>query len=209
MLLLWGKHIYLLPKAQYNAVHPYTSWIPITGYFVLRNLTPQLRLHSLALYGWLGRITLETYIGQFHTWLATGVPDGQPKLLLTFFPKEYPLLNFAGTSAGRRKRDMHCNAGAAAPLLRLLSANAKCCLPCQICTVAVLPFLCMCTLHQFHDRHDQPGDILAACCRRLCSLQPVALSSGSWTGNPLQSASCCALWLSHPEAGCVCVCVCV
>ena len=99
-MLLWVQHVYLLPKAQYNAVHPYTSWIPITAYIVLRNLTPQMRLHSLALYGWLGRITLETYIGQFHTWLSTGIPDGQPKLLLAFLPGNYPLLNFAATTAG-------------------------------------------------------------------------------------------------------------
>ena len=47
------------------------------------------------IYGWLGTITLETYISQFHTWLTTGIPDGQPKMLLTFLPAaDYPLLNF-------------------------------------------------------------------------------------------------------------------
>ena len=49
---------------QYNEVHPYTSWIPITLFAVVRNLTPPLRVHHLRLYGWLGCITLETYIGQ-------------------------------------------------------------------------------------------------------------------------------------------------
>ena len=90
----------MLPKWEYNAVHPYTSWIPITLWVILRNLTGSMRHYSLALYGWLGCITLETYISQFHTWLSTGIPDGQPKLLLAFFPAEYPLLNFAGTTAG-------------------------------------------------------------------------------------------------------------
>ena len=30
----------MLPKWEYNAVHPYTSWIPISCWAVLRNLTP-------------------------------------------------------------------------------------------------------------------------------------------------------------------------
>lgn len=76
------------------------SWIPITIWIVVRNLTPSLRSVNLGLYGWLGCITLETYVSQFHTWLSTGIPDGQPKMLLTFFPADYPLLNFAGTTAG-------------------------------------------------------------------------------------------------------------
>ena len=96
----WYKAVYVLPKWEYNAVHPYTSWIPITLWVILRNLTSSMRHYSLALYGWLGCVTLETYISQFHTWLSTGLPDGQPKLLLAFFPEEYPLLNFAGTTAG-------------------------------------------------------------------------------------------------------------
>jgi hypothetical protein len=70
-------------------------------WIVLRNITPSLRTVSLGLYGWLGCITLETYVSQFHTWLATGIPDGQPKMLLAFFPADYPLLNFAGTTAGK------------------------------------------------------------------------------------------------------------
>lgn len=56
--------IYCLPKAEYNAVHPFTSWIPITLFIVVRNLLPTLRLYHLRLYGWLGCITLETYISQ-------------------------------------------------------------------------------------------------------------------------------------------------
>lgn len=65
----WYTYIYCLPKLEYNAVHPFTSWIPITLWIVLRNVLPVQRLWHLRLYGWLGCITLETYIGQFHIWL--------------------------------------------------------------------------------------------------------------------------------------------
>jgi N-acetylneuraminate 9-O-acetyltransferase len=68
---------------------------------VLRNLTPALRRTHLALFSWLGCITLETYIAQFHTWLSTeGVPDAQPKGLLQLLPAtDYPLINFGLCSA--------------------------------------------------------------------------------------------------------------
>jgi len=90
---VWYTNIYTLPRMEYNKVHPFTSWIPITLWAVMRNMTPTLRLHHLRLYGWLGCITLETYICQFHIWMRTDVPDGQPKQLLVLIPG-YPLLNF-------------------------------------------------------------------------------------------------------------------
>lgn len=91
-------HIFSLPKLEYNEVHPYTSWIPISLFIILRNLTPTLQLNSLRMYGWLGCITLETYISQFHIWLNSGIADGQPKYVLSLLPG-YPLLNFALCSA--------------------------------------------------------------------------------------------------------------
>lgn len=95
---VWYTYVYSLPKVLYNGWHPFTSWIPISIIIILRNLTPLMRTWNMTLYGWLGCITLETYISQYHIWMLTKVPDGQPIYLLTLIAG-YPLLNFAAVTS--------------------------------------------------------------------------------------------------------------
>lgn len=82
----WVKFVFLLPKFDYNALHPYTSFIPIGCYILLRNSTRWLRERVLPAWGEIGKYTLETYICQFHIWMRTTGENGNPKHLLVLTP---------------------------------------------------------------------------------------------------------------------------
>ena len=93
-LYWWWITFMTMDKHKYNMYHPYTSWIPLTAFFLLRNATKTLRANHIDIFCVCGKVTLETYIAQFHIWLSTSdVPNGSPKMLMSLLPG-YPLLNF-------------------------------------------------------------------------------------------------------------------
>ena len=88
--LYWyaSSKLFAIDKYTYNAQHPYISWIPVLAFMVIRNLFTCLRDRYLHLFAWLGRITLETYILQFHVWLSHDAKN------VTLYILDHPLLNF-------------------------------------------------------------------------------------------------------------------
>ncbi|KAG0093886.1 hypothetical protein BGZ92_000597 [Podila epicladia] len=70
-----------ITKFEYNHYHPYISWIPILSFVFLRNSTSALRNTTSTFYSFIGKCSLETFIGQFHMWLA-----GDTKGLLIISP---------------------------------------------------------------------------------------------------------------------------
>lgn len=82
---------FLPSKEAYNTLHPYISWMPILAFLGLRNAFSWERKRYLRLPATLGRISLETYVLQYHMWLGndatarltTGLLDryGSPLLI--------------------------------------------------------------------------------------------------------------------------------
>ena len=94
----WYATVFTRDKYAYNALHPYTSWVPVLVYIVLRNAHPFLRRRYVHLFTFLGQVTLETYILQFHVWMKTTGINGSPKFLLVVVESNF-WLNFAICSA--------------------------------------------------------------------------------------------------------------
>lgn len=71
--LWWILFGHIQDKFTYNPIHPYVFWIPVAGWLMLRNSSRYLcELHSEAL-EFFGRITLETYVLQFHVFMCRNV----------------------------------------------------------------------------------------------------------------------------------------
>lgn len=68
-------------KFAYNAWHPYVSAIPVLAFVVLRNGNAALRSCNSRVFGFIGTCSLETFIMQYHFWLA-----GDTKGILLVIP---------------------------------------------------------------------------------------------------------------------------
>lgn len=68
-----GYFVFELTRASkfvYNGWHPYVSMIPVLAFCVLRNATPYLRSTSSKFFIYFGQCSLETFIIQFHLFIA-------------------------------------------------------------------------------------------------------------------------------------------
>ncbi|RHZ83028.1 hypothetical protein Glove_100g18 [Diversispora epigaea] len=80
-------------KFEYNEYHPYISFLPIISFIILRNSTQYLRNKTSGLFIFFGHCSLETFIAQFHMWLAADT-----KGLLVVTPPEMFWTNFVITT---------------------------------------------------------------------------------------------------------------
>lgn len=71
-VLIWflGFELMQPDKFAYNAWHPYISFLPVLAFVVLRNANAILRSASSRAFAFIGRCSLETFIIQYHLWLA-------------------------------------------------------------------------------------------------------------------------------------------
>ena len=96
VVMVWFFAFELLQesKFKYNTWHPYVSFLPVASFAVLRNATPVLRSASSRAFAFIGTCSLETFIIQYHFWLA-----GDTKGVLLVIPgTRWRPVNFVLTS---------------------------------------------------------------------------------------------------------------
>lgn len=96
VVLLWffGFELFQESKFTYNLWHPYISFMPVLAFVVLRNANVILRSASSRGFAFVGACSLETFIIQYHYWLA-----GDTKGVLLVIPgTRWRPLNFILTT---------------------------------------------------------------------------------------------------------------
>ncbi|KAF8846304.1 Cas1p-domain-containing protein [Paxillus ammoniavirescens] len=83
LVLLWFMGFELMQESKftYNGWHPYISFLPIAAFVALRNASPLLRSCHSRVFAFVGKCSLETFIIQYHFWLA-----GDTKGILLLIP---------------------------------------------------------------------------------------------------------------------------
>eukprot|EP00794_Sanderia_malayensis_P017222 gene17222-18943_t len=85
---LFVVHLFVChDRAICNAAHAAASCIPITSYILLRNVPEFLRVRFSSSFAWIGKMSVELYIAQYHIWLAA---DSYGLLVLV---PNYPIIN--------------------------------------------------------------------------------------------------------------------
>lgn len=70
MLWFFVFELYQESKFTYNSWHPYMSFLPVLSFAILRNSNAILRSTSSKAFAFVGKCSLETFVIQFHVWLA-------------------------------------------------------------------------------------------------------------------------------------------
>ncbi|KAJ3552255.1 hypothetical protein NM688_g4246 [Phlebia brevispora] len=68
-------------KFEYNIFHPFISFLPVGAFIILRNASSILRSASSKAFAFIGKCSLETFVIQYHFWLA-----GDTKGILVIIP---------------------------------------------------------------------------------------------------------------------------
>lgn len=95
LVLVWFFAFELMQdKFAYDTLHPFISFLPIGAFVVLRNANTILRSGTSRAFVFIGKCSLETYVIQYHFWLA-----GDTKGILLVVPgTRWRPLNMAITS---------------------------------------------------------------------------------------------------------------
>lgn len=74
LIWLWYSLFgYIEDKYTYNPYHPYVFWIPVVGWLMIRNSSKYLTEVHCRVMEFFGKITLETYVLQFHVFMTKNV----------------------------------------------------------------------------------------------------------------------------------------